>query len=597
MKSIISVCFFVSLFLGSIPVFAADGATTTTVSGGNSGTSPSDADLYRSECVTKGFESDACKNFKKFRNGSGKNEDSCAARVKEFNKHSSEFKAACQKGGIADPHPDEKEAFACARNLNACGACQGASKSSKDDDDDGDSGSGVSCSDYNKLGPSTPSAKTSQIAYCPTIAGKDIKQWEKDVDTAQKAVDDLRKQIPDAQAAIAKVDSDVAAKKEEMAAKSADADSKFRDRREQIENDAEGAVKAAVAQKRQMQDKYDAASDEIQNQKRAIEEAYLNTYKGTVRQLDMQCHATALKQVEQMRQERLVQIKSSSFTVGGFTELVKQMGLTDMQRDQLVAKRFYDLCVQDKAYGIASAKAADDYHAQYKRSADRIEQQRREQVKNITDQNNVLTTDIPQAQAKALRMMNAAKKDRDAIKTTLQSAEARLDNDALTQKNVLQTKLGELNNQLMQKTNFLNDKLAVLNAKQQASGGNEISTGDSDKLWMANSQSAEAADNLINGTDGDSKSAKCCPEDDGPNAAACANAKRFLAASGRDIDDGKAAAQLTADVNKTAVTKQDQAFDQKVRTPATTPQSGSDTLDRWGVDPNNPSFLPGTSTH
>jgi hypothetical protein len=573
-KLIFAFGLFLFLPLTSLVSIADD--NTTSHSGGNGGVqfnSTMPPEVYKNwAAVCAGIggtkNQEQCDILSKQFPPAGQNTtDTCRSRVKEFTKHANEFKAACQKGGISDPDPDTKKGYACARNLQACGSCQGASKGGKGDDDDEDSDTGIDCSKYNKLNPTTPTAKTSQIAYCPTIAAADIKQWEKDVDTAQKAVDDLRKQIPDMQAQMAKVDSDVAAKKEEMTSKSAEADSKFRDRREEIEDGAEGTVKTAVANKRQMQDKYDAASDEIQNQKRKIEEAYLTSYKGTIRQLEMQCHATALKQVEDMRQMRLAEIKTSSFTVNGFNELVGRIGLTDMQRDQMVAQRFYNLCVQDKAYAIQAGKAADDYHAQYKRSADAIDTQKREQIKNVQDQNNVLLTDIPQAQAKALRAMNAARKDRDAIKSTLQSAQARLDNDALTQKNVLQTKLNELNNQLMQKTNFLNDKMAVLNAKQQASGGHEMSSGDSEKLWSSNSQAGEAADNLINGTDGDAKSAKCCPDEGGPNSEACANAKRFLAASGRNIDDGTTGEKVAAEVKKQGVTAQDQAFVQTVNTP------------------------------
>jgi hypothetical protein len=441
------------------------------------------------------------------------NANNCPNAMSNFNKYASEFKTACTAAGISDP---VSGGYACAGNMKACQQCNNKKRET------GEGESGFNCQPYDTL--KDDNQKTVTIKYCPAIAGQDLKKWQDEVQKLQSEVNTAKGKIPALQQKMTQVESDLAAKKSELSGQSDKADTDYQTKTDQIIEAQDAQSKAILQSKRDLQTKYDSLSDEIQSEQRSKEEAYQADYVETVRTLKLQCHASSLTQLADLRKERLQKIAASAFSVGGFTAMTKQMGLTDYQRDQNLAYQFYKLCVADTAFSEQSAAGYAKFKMAKDRSDDATNSRKKQQEANLAEQNRMQTEDIPDALKSASRKIDAANKEWSAAKRKAATDRAAAEKDAQNKRNGLQQEIDLQNQEIAQKEGYLNDKMALLKAKELASGGNEVSAEDKTKLFSSFSEATANAHGVLAN----------CKEDDISSRSIRDDAIRFLKAEGED---------------------------------------------------------------
>lgn len=474
----------------------------------------------------------------------GNNPRDCATQAKELQKAVGKFTGACSTVGLP---PTAKE---CAEHIHDCTSKTKGDIDPKSDDD--------------KL--------------CPS-AGADALKMQDDTQKVQDEMDKLKTDLGNVNDKISEANATSQEKISDLQTRMAKAQSDFTTAQAKMNTELTKQMSAmqkqTVAQMQQMQDQLDKLSIDAKGIPIQKQQARIKIYDEPVTNLRITCHQQAIKRVAELRDAALAKIAKSEYTIGGLSQMVRTMGMTDTQRDQQLAQRLELQCLNDGEYKMRVNLAWKEYKNQLS-EMDR-------QTEAIRLQQSTLTKRITTAQQQQGKDMNDLQKE---IYTEMQSAQQAfttdmqaMQNQLMTSQNSAMTKVNALQSQAALKQSSIDQKQSYLTEKQKAARLAEAASHG------AKYTSKEVGDlnTAFGEADGASQSVETACHCDGAkdDGAACDSADSFhLAATGSSFTPSNPVGKLDAgdttmfpkdgsDPTTDAKTPTNGQGDQSARTPAT----------------------------
>ncbi len=343
------------------------------------------AKAYKAECGTPDLRK---KNGEEYCNMiksviyDGRDVGGCDSAKKDYMAAEGEFRSSCL-GGIPTSGPAGN--IACGYAIERC-KCSGMSTSDPQY-------AKLNCNEApTEVGGSTPighydiPAAKRLFKFCPDYAAADLKELEKEFREAKKDLRELEKKRPELLRKIQQAKEQGLEKMNQAKKAMAEA---AKQRREKI---TEAKRQHRQAQN-QLMDRLAQLQEELLKNDEGRTEVALSRHEAKiVRDQDitavrMNCHATATAQVTKLQAERLELERNRSYNRGGFTAMLKEIGVSDREAWQKVAKKYYDWCLQSTPTR-ESIKAANQKYKQTLKRADESERKIDNRRKEILAQMN-----------------------------------------------------------------------------------------------------------------------------------------------------------------------------------------------------------------
>ncbi len=427
----------------------------------------------------------------------GIDENKCKTASDEFQKARSALTTACSKAGgvlngvirgLGEVDTEGTHLNKCERNIVRCLHCAsgttidyygksiGCGKIGEETDEDDESetsnlttslltsmngqASAAALAAGNLAGMklSKKDADAEALTCVPTRA-EDLESLKKSVSERKKDLRDQRKELVEAQADLAKAQSDYQQTQNELRGESEALEERLKDRVESIKRKLEAAESKLTETVAKLQAEFDKGQAEIQRIQRQKNQAEMALVEAQAN-LDRQCHATALKQMDDHRKEQRKLMKKKLYTPGGFNSVLSGSGKSEREKDRARVAGYYNDCRADEAYrsSLESAKRAKAFAIQTADGEIAIIQQGISRIQDAVKQ--LQTTEREKVNQQALKELqleqDAYTKRVDALNRKVQLESQRFQQDILNRNQ----KIALLNSQLADDQNELDDELA-----------------------------------------------------------------------------------------------------------------------------------------
>lgn len=297
-----------------------------------------------------------------------------------------------------------------------------------------------------------------EVLQCIPRSAEELDDLKKDIKDEKESVRDRQKAVIEAQDAVNDAKNDYQQTLNNLKSESEAADERLKDRVESIKRRIEEQDAKLAEQVMRLQGEYDKAQAEIQRIQRQKTQADMALVEAQAN-LDRQCHATALKQMDDHRKEQRELMKKKLYTPGGFNSVLSGSGQSDREKDRLRVTQFFNDCKADAAYASAltSAKRAKDFAIQTADGEISILQQAVTRIEAAVK--GLQTDERTKIQTQALRELQL---EQEAYTKKVADLERRRQTETQRVQQVVLSKnqqLNLLNSQLLDDQNDLSDKL------------------------------------------------------------------------------------------------------------------------------------------
>ncbi|MGE0764442.1 MAG: hypothetical protein AB7N80_14295 [Bdellovibrionales bacterium] len=353
-----------------------------------------------------------------------------------------------------------------------------------------------------------------EVLSCVQRSAEGLTDIRTRVKDYRKEIRAEEKELLDAQADLAEINQAVQNKRNAAQDRAEEIQSKSTEAIDRIKDKLDEQTQAALSQ-------YTANNNAMETDIRRLERAKVQAelaYTESVVNLDRGCHANALARVETYRKEMLDLMKQSAYTSGNFNQLMTGVGRSSRNKFQILAKKFYDECKNDRAYKsvVESSQRAK------KNAVDTANEEIaaiRARQKQATQEINQLRTT---ANAKAMKDMTRVSTEMTKALTAL-DRETQAESRKATQK--LMTKGLEVNalgrNVAESRADLEEDQERIRLAKKYGRSSTGIKEGAVDKA-ISSAQAAQVR--------AERAAASCCI--DASSDSQCKQACSFLGSAG-----------------------------------------------------------------
>lgn len=364
-------------------------------------------------------------------------------------------------GVKADNNFGPNSPYYCVAQIARCGACTEGAKSlsfagkqldcgtTPDAEDDSDDRSATNAAVSALAGFSRGStgsaslkrlkddfeAQRSELLACLPGSGDDADDFKRDLRESREKVDDFEERLQKKQEELQKLQQSQVDSQNSLTDRADEVNSKLTSVLEEIDNlkdKQEGETQSAVVQ---AQHDIDSIGAEIKRLLRSRDDAY-NAYADKVSELDSQCHASALAQVQNYQKEVFAQISHSEFSGGDFNGVLTRAGTTMKQKFQEMALKQFQACKQDASYSMAVKSRTRARDAAVDKTNDEIQNLMKKQADIISQVNQIKTTgqakSLTALQKKISSLGTQAQKQFDRINREAQAASQKSSRDLMS---------------------------------------------------------------------------------------------------------------------------------------------------------------------
>lgn len=423
------------------------------------------------------------KELQDCRNSSGSSTaGGCNNAQSDFHKAKEEFIAACgdiDRGG--DGHN-----IGCGQALARC-ECLSMSSAQKDErpicsgvPDPIRSNSGANLADLSR-----------KFRICPAMASRDIDKLENEAKEARKALAEARKKLQDAQKSAEDSDKGAGEKLNQIRDQMAQEAEKAADRQKEAKRskeDAQNQLGQQIIQLEEELSRIEERRGQVQLQRHQAE----LRWRETITQIRMNCHQSALQEINEQQKIQAAEILSNIHNRGGFGDMLKNVGKSDRQRWQAMANRAYLRCMRSSPTKAATKGAGEIKEAALK-DADEVEKKidddrkiTEKKIRKIRNGNvcsdldqtahNGDTSETALCQARRRQIEDAAQAERmfrlkmDNLRQN--AAQAMLDQRKAAAKTM--ANMGQDTADVAREQRRLSEIEALLNLKKQYAGSNRM---------------------------------------------------------------------------------------------------------------------------
>jgi hypothetical protein len=277
----------------------------------------------------------------------------CSQAENNYKEARSKFAGACSN--LAPGYKPSEGWPLCSKQVEQCNVCPMTNSASAERRNELEC-SNISNAEEEDAPANAPSGafamrdvKTGEalLQYCPGKLGAEQKDLEKQFADSQKEVKRLEAELPKKQAEY----SSIMAKNEEamvgIQEKMTAAQNELDNQMTELQNAQSDAEQAATQKIQQLEEQIRRADDSIRQvelSKADIE----NTYTEAIKQIHLNCHASAVANVSKMQQDRLQLERANQFNQVSFNNMMKSVGVSDREQWQRVATKYYNWCLQSK---------------------------------------------------------------------------------------------------------------------------------------------------------------------------------------------------------------------------------------------------------
>lgn len=243
------------------------------------------------------------------------------------------------------------------------------------------------------------------VTSCVPKSAEDLDSLRKRVAESRKDIRSSQEDISKAQAELVELENEGKAKENEYRDREEELGTKVKDRIQAIKRRFENTQAEIGKQVTELQGKWDQAEAAVRNIQEQRLQAEL-AYSDAVRTLEAQCHASALKQVADLRKVEYEAWQNKTLTRGGFDQTMRQVGAPAKKKYNDKALEFYNDCTSDRSYKSASASANDRKAAAFRTADNALISLRQSQQRISDDAKSLQTTQLQQTQQRATEDMN-----------------------------------------------------------------------------------------------------------------------------------------------------------------------------------------------
>lgn len=473
----------------------------------------------RSECIAKAVA--------RLEKCSSKNDDNeCKDVSTEYDKGLKEFSNACSAAQI--PMSRTTGHMACSGELNKC--------VNMDDSSSGDTK------------PTLPGMRdlereSSRMDQCALLASADQDKVEKQVDKARDRKKELDNKIPEIQEKMADAEEQRDSKMAELANQQQEAAKEHAQQMKESKRNLEAVQKQLGQQLASMQEQLDGMDQQIDQLELSVTDAEAK-YIDNITQIELSCHAAASQEVAKLQEIRLEQLRTNTFNRGGFSEMVKNVGVTDRQSWEREARKRYEWCMQSKPTreqkkaALRVKELAIGAAQKAKAAVEKRKVAIRQQMAQIKDQGGC-AQQVTQNGDGTTNETEMCKALRNAIEDQQQnSVEYQMKQQNLQQQQqqlalTAAKKQAMLAQQLQKASLEINDEQTRLRNLEEFLALKQMKAGGSTTATML--EAAKARDAYSNFFGLSTKYLGACCQDDNKNKkSTCANVKAFVRANGGD---------------------------------------------------------------
>ena len=401
----------------------------------------------------------------------------------EFQKAISDFGKAC--GGISKVSSPSSGWPGCSESMAKCIYCPGSG---------GSNVGNIDCSGMSTGDESTGADGLSQrgkniMSYCPSQAGADQADLEKQLKESKEEVDRMKK---DLEAAKKEYDAEIT-KQEEEVSEHEKAEVEAQKELDDKLDEAKSNQKTAMAEIQNEIVRLEGQIAGIDDSLRKLELSKIDALEArdkAMREIDLNCHASGTANAAKMQADAVAQRKDTRR--GDFKAMLKQVGLTDRENYSRIAKKFKKWCMDSEATIASKVAVEKGYEAAVRHAADNIKTARasKEAMLRQVDTLKVktgcgagTTTQLGAMPApnanKACDVLKQAVDDADKARRNYAVAAAQLKNKqqraqqkAMQKMPQLAMKIGTLEQELAAEEKRMKDaKAALIDATAVSSGG------------------------------------------------------------------------------------------------------------------------------
>lgn len=186
-----------------------------------------------------------------------------------------------------------------------------------------------------------------RMDQCALLATSDQEKIEKQVDKARERKRDLDKTIPEIQDKMADAQDQADSKAQELAEKQQEAAKEYAQQMKESKRNMEAIQKQLGQQLVALQEQLDALDQQVNQLEMSMTDAEAK-YQENITAIELACHAAASQEVAKLQEERLEKIKTNSFNRGGFSDMLKKVGVSDRDAWQREAAKRYQWCMESK---------------------------------------------------------------------------------------------------------------------------------------------------------------------------------------------------------------------------------------------------------
>ncbi len=288
----------------------------------------------------------------------------CAQARSDYTKAVSDFGVACSKAQLSMSGPSGS--IQCSQAILECEGCDdGSSTSGKVDCsavDDAEDAADDSTTTTDAITGQTSKVVqieankaqlTAEFTKCPALAGQDLKSKISEMQDQETKVQALQDKVEAAQQALSDMDAKFQADNDknqnDQAQAGLTATSKLQDISTNLTKEQQQVASQILALQTDAQEAENSGDpskpgiSEI-NVAEASAAEKLNEY---YTQALITCHNQSLAQVDQLRQQKLSEMSSSTYSAGGLNNLLKSVGLDSRTQAQMLTLQKDQYCQQD----------------------------------------------------------------------------------------------------------------------------------------------------------------------------------------------------------------------------------------------------------
>lgn len=188
-------------------------------------------------------------------------------------------------------------------------------------------------------------SKSEKKSYCPGAPDSD--RVQKQLEKAEDRMDKLKEKLPELQEKLAEGTSESNNKIAELKQKGRDALTESTKAIRQAGRDKEEKQSKIVEQLAQVSSQILQIDEQIGQFELSKSDAAMKRDE-TKTQIDLNCHQTASATVSKLQSDALARLQSGTYSRGGQSSLLKNVGMSDRESWQKVAEKYYNWCLRSK---------------------------------------------------------------------------------------------------------------------------------------------------------------------------------------------------------------------------------------------------------